>query len=84
MWAPGQGRPAKGDRRRASSEVHRRAGRRDAAARLRLARRRRADRAPAGQRQRQAAAAARSVDSIVLISSIVMVIGPTPPGTGVM
>lgn len=43
------------------------------------------NRAPAGQRQCQAAeAAARSADSIVLISSIVIVIGPTPPGTGVM
>lgn len=42
-------------------------------------------RAPAERVVRQAAAAAaRSADSIVLISSIVMVIGPTPPGTGVM
>lgn len=50
-----------------------------------------AERRPAGSRRAhapagmgQAAAAARSADSSVLISSIVIVIGPTPPGTGVM
>ncbi len=43
-------------------------------------------RPPSGGRRAwgQAAAAARSADSSVLISSIVIVIGPTPPGTGVM
>ena len=45
---------------------------------------RRAQPLPAGWRQRLAAASVRSADTKVLCSSIVTVIGPTPPGTGVI
>ncbi len=70
-------RDARGERRAARGERRSRGGRRAAAG----------QEAGAHTRRRawgQAAAAARSADSSVLISSIVIVIGPTPPGTGVM
>lgn len=77
MRAAGEVRPARCGRRDAAGEVQPRDGGWRGVGAL--------NRAPAGQRQCQAAeAAARSADSIVLISSIVIVIGPTPPGTGVM
>ena len=38
----------------------------------------------AGSQRKNQAASARSADSSVLTISIVIVIGPTPPGTGVM